>query len=53
MDVSFPIGKIPSTNFDDCPHPIHWLWVDSNSACVHRDKLKLIGSDVAPNGALG
>jgi hypothetical protein len=32
--------------------PIHCMWVDSNSACAHRDKLKLIGSDPALNGTL-
>jgi hypothetical protein len=32
--------------------PIHWMWVDSNNACAHTDKLKLIGPDPALNGTL-
>ena len=44
--------QIPSTNLTIAHLPIHWMWVDSNNACAHTDKLKLIGSDPALNGTL-
>ena len=44
--------QISSTNLTIAHLPIHWMWVDSNNACAHTDKLKLIGSDPALNGTL-